>query len=82
MHKQGIHDGHVDSRAEERGAVYGGFRERRSKRRQASLGGRKRFPLKVVLLVFETLVSVYVHVYDSEYSSTWYTCTYVHGRLE
>jgi hypothetical protein len=31
MHKQAyIRDGHVDARAEERGAIYGGFRERRS----------------------------------------------------
>ncbi len=33
VHKQAyIHDGHVDSRAEERGAVYGGSRERRIKK--------------------------------------------------
>ncbi len=45
MHKQAyIHEGHFDSRAQERGAVFGGFRERRTLvvlvGGQASLDGR------------------------------------------
>ena len=39
----GINDGHFDSRAEERGAVFGGFRERRSVKAGESLDGRQRF---------------------------------------